>query len=72
MVPQLELPNAGGTVSCGPPPFDPFAVAYSAPAEAILLLVLPASISAVLALSARRSRDVSGGPVPASQGTAAG
>ena len=50
---QLGTPNADGTVSCGQPPFDPFAVAYSVPAEAILLLVLPASISAVIALSAR-------------------
>lgn len=52
---QLSTPNVGGTVPCGPPPFDPFAVAYSVPAEAIVLLVLPAWISAVIALSARRA-----------------
>jgi hypothetical protein len=66
MIEQLSMPNAGGTVSCGPPPFDPFAVAYSAPAEAILLLALPASISAVIALSSKRARVV-----PASPRTAA-
>ena len=66
MIEQLSTPNAGGTVSCGPPPFDPFAVAYSVPAEAILLLVLPASISAVIALTARRA-----GVVPASPRTGA-
>jgi hypothetical protein len=65
MIPQLGTPIAGGTVSCGPPPFDPFAVAYSVPAESILLLVLPAWISAVIALSARRA-----GAVPASPRTA--
>jgi hypothetical protein len=63
---QLGTPNADGTVSCGQPPFDSFAVAYSVPAEAILLLVLPASISAVIALSARRA-----GVVPANPRTAA-
>jgi hypothetical protein len=66
MILQLGTPNADGTVSCGQPPFDPFAVAYSVPAEAILLLVLPASISAVILLSARRA-----GVVPANPRTAA-
>ncbi|MGH2464427.1 MAG: hypothetical protein ACRDGI_03115 [Candidatus Limnocylindrales bacterium] len=63
---QLGTSNADGTVACGQPPFDPFAVAYSVPAEAILLLALPASIGAVIALSARA------GVVPASPRTAAG
>jgi hypothetical protein len=64
---QLGTPNADGTVSCGQPPFDPFAVAYSVPAEAILLLILPASISAVIALSARRARVVPANPRTAAE-----
>ncbi|HEX6139898.1 MAG TPA: hypothetical protein VF013_05450 [Candidatus Limnocylindria bacterium] len=38
---------------CPPPPFDPWAYAYSVPATAGLMLVLPALATAALALSAR-------------------
>jgi len=48
--------------ACGQPPFDPFSVAYSVPVQAILLLVLPAAVSAAIALSARRPKALSASP----------
>jgi hypothetical protein len=41
---------------CAQPGFDPFSVAYSAPSQAVLLLILPAATSALIALSSRSRR----------------
>ncbi len=43
--------------TCAQPGFDPTTVAYSAPEQATLLLILPAAISALIAAEAIRGRN---------------
>jgi hypothetical protein len=45
--------SVGPCIDCLPPPFDPWAYAYSAPDLAFLMLLLPAVIIALLALTIR-------------------
>ena len=53
------LPQSGGApcATCPPPGRDPITVAYSNPAQTILLLLVPAMTIGVLALTPRGSRD---------------
>jgi len=52
----LETGLGAGCAGCAPPGFDPITAAYSLPQQALLLLVLPAVLAAVLALTIRRPR----------------
>ena len=54
----IESSFEGGVpcTTCTQPGFDPFTVAYSAPNQAILLLVIPGAIGALLGLYARHHR----------------
>ena len=51
----LETGLGAGCPGCTAPPFDPITAAYSLPQQALLLLVLPALLAAVLALTIRRA-----------------
>ena len=48
--------GGGGCPDCPPPPFDPWAYAYSLPETALLALILPAIVIAVLALTTSEAR----------------
>jgi hypothetical protein len=59
----VGLPGGGPCLPspCPPQPIDPWAVAYSAPEEAFLFLILPSVLLALLALVAGRTAT---GPSP--------
>jgi hypothetical protein len=50
--------EGGPCTSCTQPGFDPFSVAYSAPSQTIVLLIIPGALSALLALSAGYRREI--------------
>ncbi len=60
----IFVATSGGCPTCAPYTPDPFTMAYSMPDATLILLVIPAALAALLALTAPRGRgrvQVSGG-----------
>ena len=55
LVTAITSPGESGCVGCTAPGFDPFTIAYSLPQETLLLLVAPAAVIGLAALTTRRS-----------------
>jgi hypothetical protein len=53
---MLPPPRGAFCATCPPPGPDPLTMAYSLPEGTVLFLLLPASVAALIALTARRGR----------------